>query len=124
MLRTTFSKKLSQKDEIVIQTNHNYFIRTAIATIAKILLAGVVTVGVVYLISLLGTATKADSGTLIFMLILTYIAYIVFFIVNVAGLVNLYNKSNEIESMLLGDRIVYKSKSTPTVIDTEYDDEI
>lgn len=58
------------------------------------------------------------------MLILAYIAYIVFFIVNVAGLVNLYNKSNEIESILLGDRIVYKSKSTPTVVDTEYDDEI
>ncbi len=119
MLRTTYTKKISQKDEVVLQTNHNYFIRAAIAAVAKVCLASCIMFALTFVVSLIvlpsstSTANAASDSamTLTLITLIFSFALVVYIIVVAANLLSTYKKSNEIESSIFGDKIISKSSS-------------
>ena len=124
MLRSTIKNQISEKDQLVLQTNHNFFIRTAIANVAKIIIATVILVGVIVLLSIIMTeeaknvTTSSDLSKLtpfyIFM-ILSYLVYLAYFIATVSEIVTLYKKSNQVENKILGTFGQVKTASKPIV---------
>ena len=125
MLRTNISKNISPKEQLILQTNHNFFIRTAIANVAKIVIASIILAVVVvatYAISA-ATITYATSSAvttpILAILMISYIVYAIYFIATVSEIITLYKKSTAIENNILGaDESVDKSK-TSTIISTK-----
>lgn len=107
MLRTTIDKNISPKEQLVLQTNHNFFIRTVFANIAKIVIASIILAAVVivaYIIDITDN-TNSNSATPIFtVLAIAYIVYAIYFIATVSEIVTLYKKSTAIENEILGGK--------------------
>ena len=125
MLRTDISKNISPKEQLILQTNHNFFIRTTLANVAKIVIASIILAVVVvatYAISV-ATITYATSSAvttpILTILMISYIVYAIYFIATVSEIITLYKKSTAIENNILGaDESVDKSK-TSTIISTK-----
>lgn len=125
MLRTDISKNISPKEQLILQTNHNFFIRTTLANVAKIVIASIILAVVVvatYAISA-ATITYATSSAvttpILTILMISYIVYAIYFIATVSEIITLYKKSTAIENNILGaDESVDKSK-TSTIISTK-----
>ena len=122
MLRTSISKNISPKEQLILQTNHNFFIRTTLANVAKIVIASIILAVVVvatYAISA-ATITYATSSAvttpILTILMISYIVYAIYFIATVSEIITLYKKSTAIENNILGaDESVDKSKTSATI---------
>lgn len=112
MLRQTLTKLPTEKDQIILQTNHNYFVRTAIAAVARILLAGFIAAAVVLAAVLIGVANASSATSLAaasgymsaayFIIGLVGLAYLIYVIVKITEISNLYAMSTKIENKILG----------------------
>ena len=125
MLRTTITKNHTEKDKLVLMTNQNFFIRTAIANVAKIILASIILAGIIIVLSLIGTnvvvsSTDTTSPIILYaFMIISYIVYLAYFIATISEIVTLYKKSTAIENQILGGEnpsSETKTKLEPTPI--------
>ena len=100
MLRTELEKEPSVKNRLVLQYNHNFFVRTAIANFAKIAIASIIyAISVTAIVNFLPISSFNYSGTIIF---ISSIAYLVYFLSTLSEIVTLYKKSTTIENRILG----------------------
>ena len=111
MLRDKINKTVSHDKEIILMTNHNYFIRAAIVCVAKIAIASVV-FGSLYAISTLFynyeiTSTKSTSsitqssgiyGMWLFILAITFLVY---FCREISKIVEIHRIASKIEDEIL-----------------------
>ena len=83
MLRIKIANKITEKDVLILKLNHNYFVRTAIVTVAKLTIAAVIlAVGVAILnYWALNAKTSSDANSLVAAYIILYLSYIVYFVV-------------------------------------------
>ncbi len=101
MLRTTYTRKLSQKDELILKTNHNFFVRAAIATLARITVASFLLCCAIFLIALIAAASKIDANVITLINIVLYLALFIYIIAAALNLLTVYKRLNEIESSIL-----------------------
>ncbi len=118
MLHTNIENQISKEDQLVLQCNQNYFIRTAIANVAKVILATAIYTGLLVLIINISAAnaasSKSDAEATIVFLVLSSLVYIVYFFATVSEVVGLYKQSTNIENQILGTSKSAATKKTPT----------
>ena len=104
----------NDKQLAVLITNHNYFVRTVITEVAKLLLTGVL-VWIALVICTVFLEFSTDSSTLYsanvdatgmlcaFIMIVLLVGYIAFLIVSVTKILKLHKTVTKVENKVLGD---------------------
>ncbi len=132
MLRIKIANKITEKDVLILKLNHNYFVRTAIVTVAKLTIAAVILVVGIAILNYwaLNAKTSSDANSLVAAYIILYLSYIVYFVVQVASLISLYHRGNSIEDQILFGReaknmkhTLYESSSSASLSNDSDDDD-
>lgn len=112
MLRTTIKKPVTQKEALVLQTNHNYFVRITVTNICKLVLVAIITSIIVYAVAaflpeIITSIVKLHSyyvGIITVTVILVcLVLYLTYFIVTIYEILSIHKKILKIEEELLGD---------------------
>ena len=105
---SSIDKTISQKDALIIQTNHNEFVRTAIASIAEIILVNIIvaTIAGIIIASILFFVENHYYDYIQTKLIWLTVAVAsvfstVYLVVTIRGIIKLYKKTAEIEEQIL-----------------------
>lgn len=115
MLHNHITKSISEQDKLALETNHNYFVRTAIVDVAKLILASLIYAAITIVCSYIAAASAttsavskaaSDASQLSAVIGFVSLIYLVYFIVIVGSLISLYKNNQLIENNILG--------STPT----------
>ena len=114
MLRTKITKPISQDKEILLMTNHNFFIRTAIVCVAKNVIASVIflslyevsTVVFNNIVIKIRTPSKAENfhnmyHIWIFIIAVNFLAY---FCYEIYKIIKTHKEVTEIENGILGKK--------------------
>lgn len=104
----------NDKQLAVLITNHNYFVRTVITEVVKLILTGILIwialmIGAVYVELSSETSTLYSTGTdtvamfCAFIMIVLVVGYIAFLIVSVTKILKLHKTVTKVENKVLGD---------------------
>ncbi len=105
----------NDKQLAVLITNHNYFVRTVITEVVKLILTGILIwialmIGAVYVelsseTSTLYSTTDTVAMFCAFIMIVLVVGYIAFLIVSVTKILKLHKTVTKVENKVLGDEV-------------------